>query len=79
VCEKLEKQSFLPFWDRPKILLVRHSLSNSEALRLLSHGMAVNLEHHLLPQFRLSRNLWSCEPILLSIAHSLRDAEWYLT
>jgi len=51
VCEKLEKQSLKPFWDRPRRLLVRHSFSNSEVLGLLSHVIVVNVEHHMLPQF----------------------------
>ena len=59
VYEKLEKQS--PF--------VRHRFSTSEVLGLLWHEILVNVERHLLPQLTLSRNLRSCEPILLSIAH----------
>ena len=55
--EKLEKQSLQPFWDRPRILLVRHSFSNSEVLGLLCHVIVVNVEHHMLPQFSLSRSL----------------------
>jgi len=51
VYEKLEKQSFQPFWDRPTILFVRHSFSNSEVLGLLSHVIVVNVEHRMLPQF----------------------------
>jgi len=46
-------------------LLIRHSSSNSEMLGLLCHVIVVNVEHHMLPQLSLSRNLWSCEPILL--------------
>jgi hypothetical protein len=57
MCEKLEKQSLEPFWHRPRILLVRHSFSNSEVLCPLSHGIVVNVEHQLLPQFSLSRSL----------------------
>jgi hypothetical protein len=49
--EKLEKQSLQPFWDRPRILLVRYSFSNSEVLGLLCHVIVVNVEHHMLPQF----------------------------
>ena len=54
---KLEKQSLQPFWDRPQRLLVRHSFSNSEVLGLLFHVIVVNVEHHVLPQLSLSRNL----------------------
>jgi hypothetical protein len=54
----LEKYSLWPFWDHPRRLLVRHSFSNSEALGLLSHVIVVNVEHHMLPPFSLSRNLW---------------------
>ena len=35
VYEKLEKQPFLPFWGRPKRLLVCHAASKSEMLGLL--------------------------------------------
>jgi hypothetical protein len=42
--EKLEKQSLQPFWDRPRILLVRYSFSNSEILGLLCHVIVVNVE-----------------------------------
>ena len=47
VYEKLEKQSLEPFWDRPRILLVRHSFSKSEVLRLLCRVIVVNVEHRL--------------------------------
>jgi hypothetical protein len=33
------------------MLLVRHSFSNSEVWGLLSHGIVVNVEDHMLPQF----------------------------
>jgi hypothetical protein len=65
VYEKLEKRSLWSFVDRPRRLLIRHSSSNSEMLGLLCHVIVVNVEHHMLPQLSLSRNLWSCEPILL--------------
>jgi hypothetical protein len=65
VYEKLEKQSLWSFWGRPRRLLIRHSSSNSEMLGLLCHVIVVNVEHQMLPQLSLSRNLWSCEPILL--------------
>ena len=55
--EKLEKQSLWSFWGRPRRLLVRHSSSNSEMLGLLCHVIVVNVEHHMLPQLSLSRNL----------------------
>ena len=45
--EKLEKQSLWPFWDRPGILLIRHSFSRSEVLGLLRHVIVVNVEHRL--------------------------------
>jgi len=57
LCEKLEKQSLWPFWDRPRILLVRHSFSNSEVLGPLSHVIVVNVEHRMLPQFSFGRSL----------------------
>ena len=57
VYEKLEKQSLQPFWDRPRMLLVRHSFSNSEMLGLLSHVIVRERGTPLLPQFSLSRNL----------------------
>jgi hypothetical protein len=65
VYEKLEKQSLWPFVGRPRKLLIRTSSSNSEILGLLCHVIVVNVEHHMLSQLSLSRNLWSCEPILL--------------
>ena len=65
VYEKLEKQSLWSFWGRPRKLLIRTSSSNSEILSLLCHVIVVNVEHHMLPQLLLSRDLWSCEPILL--------------
>jgi hypothetical protein len=46
-------------------LLVRDSYSNSEVLGLLCHVILVNVEYHMLPQLSLSRDLWSCELILL--------------
>src|SRR5215467_13429296 len=57
-----------PFWGRLRRLLVRHSFSTSEVLGLLWHVIVVNVERHMLPQLSLSRNLRSCERILLSIA-----------
>ena len=65
VYEKLEKRSLWSFVGRPRRLLIRHSSSNSEMLGLLCHVIVVNVEHHMLPQLSLGRNLWSCEPILL--------------
>jgi hypothetical protein len=55
--EKWEKQSFQPFCDHPGILLVRHSFSNSEVLRLLSRVIAVNLEYRMLAHSSPSRYL----------------------
>jgi hypothetical protein len=55
------------------MLLARHSLSNSEALGLLSHVIVAKVAHHMLPQFSLSRSLCSREAILLSIAYSLSE------
>ena len=49
--EKLEKQSLYPFWDRPRILLIRHSFSNSEVLGLLCDVIVVNVEYRMLRQF----------------------------
>src|SRR5260370_37504360 len=37
---------------------------------LLCHVIVVNVEQHMLPQLLLSRNLWSCQPILLSTARA---------
>ena len=54
---KLEKQSLYPFWDLSRSLLVRDSFSDSEALGLLFHAIVVNVEHHMLLQFSLSRSL----------------------
>ena len=65
VYEKLDKQSLWSFVGRPRKLLIRTSSSNSEILGLLCHVIVVNVEHRLLPQLLLSRDLWSCEPILL--------------
>jgi hypothetical protein len=70
VYEKLEKQSLWSFVGRPRRLLIRHSSSNSEMLGLLCHVIVVNVEHHMLPPLSLSRNSWSCEPILLSTARA---------
>ena len=53
----MEKQSLQPFWDCPRILLIRHSFSNSEALGLLCHVIVMNVEQHMLPQFSLGRSL----------------------
>ena len=55
--EKLEKQSIQPLWVRPTRLLVRHLFSNSEVLGVLSHGIVVNMEDHMLSQFSLGRSL----------------------
>ena len=70
VYEKLEKQPLWSIVSRPRRLLIRHWSSNSEMFGLLCHVIVVNLEHHMLPQLSLSRNLWSCEPILLSTARA---------
>jgi len=64
VYEKLEKQSVWSLVGRPSSLLIRHSSSNSEMLGLLCHVIVVNVEHHMLAQLSLSRDLWSCEPTL---------------
>jgi hypothetical protein len=57
VCEKWEKQPLQPFWVRPRIVSVRHSFWNSEALGLLSRVIVVDVEDRMLPQFSLSRNV----------------------
>jgi hypothetical protein len=62
---KLEKQSLWSFLARPRKLLIRHSFSTSEMLGLLCHVIVRDVEHHVLLQLSLSRNLWSREPILL--------------
>jgi hypothetical protein len=60
VCEwKVEKRSLQPFCDRPRILLVRHSFSNSEVLGLLCRVIVVNVEYRMLPQFSRS----GCEAV----------------
>jgi hypothetical protein len=46
-----------PFGDRPSTLLVRPSFSNSEMFGLFSRVIVLNVEHHMLPQFSLSRKL----------------------
>src|SRR4029077_8136688 len=69
--EKLEKQPLWSIVGRPWRLLIRHSSSNSEVFGLLCHVIIVNVERYMLPQLSLSRNLWSCEPILLSTARAL--------
>ena len=65
VYENLEKQSFWSFVGRPRRLLIRHSSPNSEMLGLFCHVIVANVEHRMLPQLSLSRDLWSCELILL--------------
>ena len=65
VYEKLEKQSLPSLVGRPGKLLVRTSSSNSGISRRLRRVIGVNVERRLLPQLLLSRDLWSCEPILL--------------
>jgi hypothetical protein len=72
VYEKWENQSVWSFMGRPRKLLIRHSSSNSDLLGLLCHVIVANVEHHLLPQLSLSRDLSSCEPILLSTARAPR-------
>jgi putative flippase GtrA len=57
VYEKLEKQSLWSFVGRPRKLLIRNSSSNSELLGLLCHVIVVNVEHRLLTQLLLSRDL----------------------
>jgi hypothetical protein len=57
VYEKLEKQSLWSFVGRPRKLLIRNSSSNSELLGLLCHVIVVNVEHRLLTQLSLSRDL----------------------
>jgi len=65
VYEKLEKQPVWSFVGRPSKLLIRHPSPDSAMLRLLCHVIVMNVEHDMLPQLSLSRDLWSCEPILL--------------
>jgi hypothetical protein len=57
VYEKLEKQSLWSFVGRPRKLLIRNSSSNSELLGLLCHVIVVNVEHRLLTELSLSRDL----------------------
>jgi hypothetical protein len=57
VYEKLEKQSLWSFVGRPMRLLTRHSFLNSEMLGLSCHVIVVNVEHRLLTQLSLSRDL----------------------
>jgi hypothetical protein len=70
VYENLEKQPLWSFVGRPRKLLIRNSSSNSEILGLLCHVIVVNVEHRMLPQLSLGRDLWSGEPILLSTARA---------
>ena len=56
VYEKLEKQALWSFVGRPRRLLIRHASSNSETLGLLCDVIVLNAEHHMLPQWSLSRN-----------------------
>jgi hypothetical protein len=57
VYEKLEKQSVWSFVGRPRKLLIRNSSLNSEILGLLCHVIVLNVEHPMLPQLSLSRNV----------------------
>lgn len=67
---KLEKPPVWPLVGRPKRLLVRHSSAHSEMLGLLCHVIVANVELRMLRQESLSRNLLSCERILLSTARA---------
>jgi hypothetical protein len=67
---KLEKQPLWSFVGRPWKLLIRNPSSNGEMLGLLCHVIVVNVEHPMLPQLLLSRNLWSCERMQLSTARA---------
>jgi hypothetical protein len=42
----------------------------------LCHVIVVNVEHHMLPHLSLSKDLWGCEPILLSMHSNRQSAEW---
>jgi|SRR5437879_2010123 len=71
--EKLEKTRLEPFGDRPSTLLVRHSFSNSDMFGLFSRVIVLNSVRDMLLTSQLSRILWGCESILLSIAHVLSE------
>jgi len=66
--EKLEKSPIRPFRGRPMNLLIRHPSANSERIGLLRHVIGTNVDHHMLPQLPLARNLQSCDPTLLRTA-----------
>lgn len=68
--EKLEEQSLWSFCIRPKRLLVRHSASESETSRMLGRVIAATVDQHMPLHLSLSRNLWSCAPILLCTARA---------
>ena len=70
--EKLEKQPFRPFWDHLRRLLVRHSFSHSEMLGLSCHVIVCERGTPNASSV-VRRNVGSCEPILLSIAHELSE------
>jgi hypothetical protein len=57
VYEKLEKKLVRSFRDRPTRLLVRHFAAHSQMASLLCHVIVVTVEHHMLLQLSLSRNL----------------------
>jgi hypothetical protein len=48
VYEKLEKKLDRAFRDRPRTLLVRHSVAQSEISGLLCHVNVLQVEHHML-------------------------------
>ena len=55
--EKLEKESLYRSWHRPRRLLVRHSFSKFEVLRLLCHVIVVNVDPHMLPSVLTQQEL----------------------
>jgi hypothetical protein len=65
--EKLEKRPFHALCDWPGKLFFRHSDLMSEMAGLLCRVIVARVEDHVLPQLSLSKDLWSCVPILPSI------------
>ena len=67
--EKPEKHSLQLFGDQLRKVLVRHSFSRSDVLRLLRHVIVVNVEHHVLLRCHSTGICELVSQFLLSIAH----------
>ena len=76
--EKLEKQSLLPIWGRPGMLLVRHAVEQSEMSGLLCHVIATDVEHDMLPQSSLSRGREVVGQFCSQSHTNRKSAEWNL-